>query len=340
MRPFVYTRAETAEQAVSRAGRVDGQDGVTRAPVQFLAGGTNIVDYFKLSCWTADELIDINGLRHDHGQIEVTGEGIRFGGLVGMRQAAEHPVVVRDYPVIADSLRFAASPQLRNMATLAGNVLQRTRCSYFRDIDYVECNKRQPGSGCAAMGGDNRIHAVLGVSDLCIASYPGDLAQALVALDTRVETVGPAGTRAFALRDLHTGSDRPEVETILAPGELVTALAVPAGPHTRRSTYVKIRDRESFEFGVATAAVALDLAPDGTVRDVRIALGGGLAYRPWRADAAEDFLRGQPVSAETAGQAGRIALDGAVTHGGNDQLPELGARTVARALLQAAEMQV
>lgn len=339
MRPFVYSRVDTAEQAVARAARDGGGPGATRSPVQFLAGGTNIVDYLKLSCWTADELVDINGLRGEHGSVEVTPEGIRFGALARLREAAEHPLVVRDYPVIAESLGRAASAQIRNMATMAGNVLQRTRCGYFRDVDYDECDKRLPGSGCAAIGGRNRMHAVLGVSDRCIASYPGDLAQALVALDTRVETLGPDGARTFALRDLHTGADRPEVETILVPGELITALVVPPGPHTRRSTYVKVRDRESYEFAVASAAVALDLAPNGMAVDVRIAVGG-LAYRPWRADAAEDFLRDQRLTTETAERAGRIALDGAVTHGDNNYLPELGARTVARALMQAAGMRV
>jgi xanthine dehydrogenase YagS FAD-binding subunit len=335
----VYTRVDTAQQAVALAGAVDGALSPTIAPVQFLAGGTNIVDYLKLSCWTADELVDINGLRDEHGSIEVTDEGIRFGALVRLRQAADHPVVGRDYPVIAETLERAASPQIRNMATLAGNVLQRTRCTYFRDVDYDECNKRSPGSGCAAIGGNNRTHAVLGVSDGCIASYPGDLAQALVALDARVETLGRDGARAFPLRDLHTDADRPEVETILAPGELITALFVPSGPHTRRSAYVKVRDRESYEFAVARAAVALDLAADATVTDVRIAVGG-LAYRPWRADEAEAFLRGRTLTADTAAEAGRVALAGAVTHGDNNHSPELGARTVARALMQAAEMEV
>ncbi|WP_326557025.1 FAD binding domain-containing protein [Micromonospora sp. NBC_01796] len=333
----MYTRVDTAEQAVARAAAVDGALGPTNSPIQFLAGGTNIVDYLKLSCWTADELVDINGLRDVHGSVEVTAEGIRFGSLVRLHQAADHPVVGRDYPVIAETLQRAASQQIRNMATLGGNLLQRTRCSYFRDVDYDECNKRRPGSGCAAIGGKNRMHAVLGVSDRCIASYPGDLAQALVALDTRVETLGRDGVRTFPLRDLHTGADRPEVETILAPGELITALFVPSGPHTRRSTYLKVRDRESYEFAIASAAVALDLAGDGTVTDVRIA-PGGLAYRPWRADAAEAFLRGRALTTDNAAQTGRVALAGAVTHGDNNHSPELGARTVARALMQAAEM--
>ncbi|MEV4758238.1 FAD binding domain-containing protein [Micromonospora sp. NPDC049559] len=339
MRPFVYSRVATAEQAVARAAvPADTVESATRAPAQFLAGGTNVVDYFKLACWDAVELVDINDLRDEHGAIEARPDGIRFGALVGMRQAAEDPDVVRDYPVIAEALRQSASQQIRNVGTLAGNVLQRTRCGYFRDVDYDECNKRAPGSGCAAIGGPNRGHAVLGVGDRCIASYPGDLAPALVALDARVETLGPRGGRTFPLRTLHTGAERPEVETILAPGELITGFLVPAGPHTRRSTYVKVRDRESYEFGLATAAVALDLAPDGIVRDARIALGGGLTYRPWRADAAEGSLRDQPLTEETAAAAGRLALEGAVTHGDNDYLPELGARTVARALLRAARM--
>ncbi len=340
MRPFTYTRAADAASAVRAGGLPPGspKTAPTSAPAQFLAGGTNIIDFMKLGSWEASSLVDINDLEREHGRIEASADGLRLGGLVRMSAAADDPAVNRDYPVIAQSLQLAASAQLRNMASLAGNALQRTRCTYFRNTDYAHCNKRKPGSGCDAIGGNNRTHAVLGVNDRCIASYPGDFAQALVALDARVETVGPAGRRTVRFEDLHTGPERPEVETVLAPGELITAFVVPAGPHTRRSTYLKIRDRESYEYGLATAAVALDLAPDGAVRDARIAMAG-VHYRPYRAHAAEASLRGKRLDEATADHAGQLAMQGAVTHGENDYKPELGQRTVARALLHAAALE-
>ena len=340
MRPFSYTRAADAVSAVIVATpRRDAPATTpTSAPVQFIAGGTNIVDFMKLGSWEAEGLVDINDLAREHGTITVGPEGLRLGALARMSEAADHADVNRDYPVVAQTLKLAASAQLRNMASLAGNVLQRTRCTYFRNIDYAQCNKRVPGSGCAAIGGNNRTHAVLGVSERCISNYGGDFAQALVALDARVETRGPAGARVLRLEDLHTGSERPEVETVLHPGELITAFVVPAGPHTRRSTYVKVRDRESYQYGLATAAVALDLAPDGVVRVARIAMAG-VAYKPWRAHAAEASLRGEPLTEASADRAGRIAMQGAVVHGENAFKPELGARTVTRALIQAAAME-
>ncbi len=339
MRPFSYTRAADAASAVRLAAQPGARTPPTSAPVQFLAGGTNIVDFMKLGSWEAQGLVDINDLERQHGAVSAGPDGLRLGALARMSQVADDPVVNRDYPVIAQSLHLAASAQLRNMASLGGNVLQRTRCTYFRNTDYAQCNKRVPGSGCAAIGGVNRTHAVLGVSDRCISNYPGDFAQALVALDARVEILGPSGPRAIRFEDLHTGPERPERETVLAPGELITGFVVPAGPHTRRSVYVKVRDRESYEYGLATAAVALDLAPDGVVRDARIGMAG-VAYRPHRAHAAEAALKGRKLDEAAAHAAGRAAMAGAVTHGGNDYKPELGRRTVARALLQAAALQV
>ena len=338
MRPFTYARAADAPAAVRAASQPGVRTAPTSAPVQFLAGGTNIIDFMKLGSWEAASLVDINDLEREHGAISAGPDGLRLGALVRMSRAADDPTVNRDYPVIAQSLKLAASAQLRNMASLGGNVLQRTRCTYFRNPDYAHCNKRVPGSGCAAIGGINRTHAVLGVNDRCISNYPGDFAQALVALDARVETLGPGGRRTLRFEDLHTGPERPQVETVLAPGELITGFLVPSGPHTRRSTYVKVRDRESYEYGLATAAVALDLAPDHTVRDARIAMAG-MAYKPWRARAAEASLRGHVLTEASAEQAGRVALQGAVTHGHNAYKPELGARTVARALLQAAALE-
>ena len=337
MRPLLYDRVSTDAAAV-RLAAAGGGVTPTRSPVQFLAGGTNIVDFMKLDSWRADHLVDINDLADEHGRIEATPQGLRLGALVRMSQAADDATVNRDYPVIAETLKLAASAQLRNMASLGGNVLQRTRCNYFREANYAHCNKRAPGSGCAALEGVNRQHAVLGVSEQCISTYPGDFAQALVALDAHVETVGPTGRRLIRFEELHTGPERPEIETVLKPGELITAFVVPAGPWTRRSIYVKVRDRDSYQYGLATAAVALDLAPDGAVREARIGLGG-VAYKPWRAHAAEAFLKGQRLDEASAGQAGEIAFQGAKAHGGNAYKLDLGPRTLARALLQASTME-
>jgi xanthine dehydrogenase YagS FAD-binding subunit len=330
MRPIAYQRAETAADAVQLAGR---------AGAQFLAGGTTLLDLMKTGAMAPESLVDINGLEASHGRIEGGADGLRLGALVRMSQAAADPVVRRDYPVIAQALDLAASQQLRNMASLGGNVLQRTRCRYFRDPDRGACNKRDPGSGCAALGGVNRLHAVLGVSDACIASYPGDFGQALAALDATVEIAGPNGARAIRFEDLHTLPGRtPQVETTLSAGELITGLRVPAGPWTRRSLYVKVRDRESYEFALASAAIALDLE-GGVVRAARIALGG-VSSRPWRSREAEAALSGKPVDAATAQAAAEAAFAGAVTHGQNAFKPELGRRTLVRALLEAARMEI
>ncbi|HEX3868189.1 MAG TPA: FAD binding domain-containing protein, partial [Gemmatimonadaceae bacterium] len=257
MRPFTYSRAATTDDAVN-------------ASAPFLAGGTVMLDLMKLGTMQPSALVDINDLEREHGDIVATSGGLRLGALVRMARAADDPMVKRDYPVIAQSLLLAASAQIRNMATLGGNVLQRTRCAYFRDPSYRECNKRNPGSGCAAMAGVNRLHAVLGTSHACIATYPGDFAQALIALDASVDIVGPAGPRTIAFEALHREpGDQPEIETVLDAGDLITAFTVPAGPWTRRSLYLKIRDRQSYEFGVATAAVALDL--DATTLMIRTA---------------------------------------------------------------------
>ena len=338
MRPFSYSRAADASAAVRLAAQPGARTPPTSAPVQFLAGGTNIIDFMKLGSWEAQGLVDINDLQREHGAVVAGPDGLRLGALARMSQVADDPVVNRDYPVIAQTLQLAASAQLRNMASLGGNVLQRTRCTYFRNTDYAQCNKRKPGSGCAAIGGNNRMHAVLGVTDKCIASSPGDFPAALAALDARVETVGPAGRRTIRFEDLHTGPEQPERETVLVPGELITAFVVPSGPHTRRSLYVKVRDRQSYEYGLATAAVALDLGPDGGVRDARIGMAG-VHYRPYRAHAAEALLKGRRLDAAAADAAGRAAMAGAVTHGENDYKPDLGRRTVARALLQAAALE-
>jgi xanthine dehydrogenase YagS FAD-binding subunit len=337
MRPFRYARAADAPDAVRLAsGQAHGP--ANAAPAQFLAGGTTLLDLMKLGTMRPSALIDINPLDAQHGQIELAAEGLKLGALVRMSQAADDSRIRRDYPVIAESLDLAASPQLRNMASLGGNVLQRTRCQYFRDPSWNACNKRSPGSGCAALNGVNRKHAVLGVSERCIASYPGDFAQALVALGAMAETFGPEGARVIPFEQLHRGADRPETETVLAPGELIIRFVVPAGPWTRRSTYLKIRDRQSYAFALASAAVALDMDGD-RVRTVRIALGG-VAYRPWRAHEAEAVLNGQPLTGATAAAAARAAFSGARPRAENAYKVELGQRTLVRALLQAGSLRV
>jgi xanthine dehydrogenase YagS FAD-binding subunit len=330
MRPFAYRRAESPAAAVQAA---------SRATAQYLAGGTNILDYMKLDVSQPETLIDINDLERDLGQIDASARGLHLGALVRMADAAEHLAIRHDYPVIAQSLGLAASQQLRNMASLGGNVLQRTRCQYFRTTNWHACNKRDPGSGCAAIGGVNRKHAVLGASDKCIATYPGDFAQALVALDATVELLGLAGPRTIRFEELHRlPGTTPHIETSLASGELITGFFVPAGPWARRSLYLKVRDRESYEFAIASAAVALDL-DGGIVRQARIGLGG-VATKPWRAREAEEALTGQRLTEDSATRAAEAAFAGAQTHGANAYKPELGRRTLVRALLQAANLEI
>jgi xanthine dehydrogenase YagS FAD-binding subunit len=341
MRPFAYQRVSETSSALRTAlAHPGGSDHRADGAAVYLAGGTTLIDLMKLDVMRPQVLVDINALAERHGRIEATARGLRLGALARMADVANDPHVRREFPVVAESLQLAASGQLRNMASLAGNVLQRTRCSYFRDTSYTACNKRDPGSGCAAIDGINRTHAVLGTTDQCIATYPGDFAQALIALDGRVETLGPSGARVIPFAQLHRPrADIPEIETTLLPGELITALIIPGGPHTRRSTYLKVRDRQSYEFALASAAVALDLSRDGIVRDARIGLGG-IHYAPYRATAAEMVLRHGRLDEALAVAAAQAALEGAVTHKHNSYKPELARRTLVRALLHARDMAI
>jgi len=339
MQAFTYVRADdlgSALQAGQAAGA--GAGPANAAPTQFIAGGTTILDLMKLGTMRPRALVDINGLQSSLGEITTGDKGLRLGALVRMSQAADHPDVLREYPVVAQSLQLAASAQLRNMASLGGNVLQRTRCQYFRDPSWPACNKREPGSGCSALEGVNRKHAVLGVGEKCIAEYPGDFAPVLAALGATVDIAGPAGRRNIAFEDLHKGPDRPEEETTLAPGELITALTIPSGAWTRRSLYLKVRDRQSYEFGLATAAVALDLQ-DGKVREARIGLGG-VAYRPWRSREAENALKGKPLDETSANAAAEAAFREAQPRHDNAYKVELGRRTLVRALLEAGKLEI
>lgn len=332
MKPFAFYKARDAGDAVDAAVS-------SRASAQFIAGGTNMLDYMKLNVLQPDQLVDINALaKSEHGHIEVSDDGLRLGALVRMAEAQDHPLIKRDYPVIAESLMLAASQQIRNMASLGGNILQKTRCEYFRETSWP-CNKRNPGSGCAAFEGMNREHAVLGGGPACIATYHGDFAQALIALDATIETVGPRGPRSIPFSKLHRlPRETPNIETTLEPGELVTFIGVPAGPYTRRSRYLKIRDRQSYQFALASVAIALDLDGD-IVRDVRIALGG-VATVPWRAWDAEDILRGKVLNDETARRAADVAFAGAEPREHNAFKIPLGKAAVVRALLETKEMKI
>jgi xanthine dehydrogenase YagS FAD-binding subunit len=323
MQPFNYSR--------------DLNDISTDRGMRFLAGGTTLLDLMKLEVETPKLVIDIN--RNEKlRRIDIGDDAVRFGALVTMAEAADHPEISRRYPIIAQSLALAASAQIRNMATLAGNLLQRTRCMYFRDISYEACNKRKPGSGCSALHGVNRIHAVLGTNDNCIATYPGDFAQAMIALDASVETQGVEGRREIPISELHRPpADRPDLETVLEPGEMIEVIKVPRADF-RRSLYLKIRDRASYEFAIASAAVALDLT-EGSVRDARIALGG-VAYRPWRARDAEDVLHGKPLNEDQTQRAAEVAFAAARPQRHNAFKVELGKQTLIRALIEARDMEV
>jgi xanthine dehydrogenase YagS FAD-binding subunit len=337
MHPFTYLRSQDADQAIA-----SNHGGMTEeshlAVPQYLAGGTTLLDLMKLGTLAPSHVIDIKGLAPSYGSIDLTQTELRLGALVTMATAADHPDIREYFPVIAQSLYLAASPQIRNMATLGGNVLQRTRCNYFRDPSWPACNKRAPGSGCGALQGVNRKHAVLGVSNDCIATYPGDFAQALIALDAKVEIVNVTGKRILPFEDLHVvPGTTPQRETSLQSGDLITGFVIPRHGWLRRSLYLKLRDRESYEFALASAAVALDL--DGEiVREVRIGLGG-VATKPWRAREAETTLRGRALTRESAHAAAEAAFATALSHGSNDYKGELGRRTLVRALLQAKALE-
>jgi xanthine dehydrogenase YagS FAD-binding subunit len=305
--------------------------------VQALAGGTTLIDLMKLDVMRPNTVVDINPLADQLSGIDLSGGNLRLGALARMSDVAANGDVQRAYPVIADALKLAASPQLRNMATLGGNVLQRTRCTYFRDVSYDSCNKRNPGSGCAALEGFNRTHAVLGTSEQCIATYPGDFAQALIALDATIDIVGKAGKRSIPFFQLHKApGDTPQIETILAAGDLISGFSVQG--QWPRSVYLKARDRQSYEFALASAAIALDVG-DGVVRDARVALGG-VATVPWRAHEAEALLKGQKFDDGLAQRAAEAAFAGARAQKHNAFKIALGQRVVARALHQAAAMEV
>ncbi|EST32763.1 hypothetical protein N566_19820, partial [Streptomycetaceae bacterium MP113-05] len=283
----------------------------------FLAGGTNLVDHMKLGVAAPHMLVDVSRL--PLAEVTPTPQGgLRVGTAVRNSDLAAHPLVRTRYPALSRALLSGASGQLRNAATTGGNLLQRTRCRYFQDVT-TPCNKREPGTGCAAIGGWDRHHAVLGASEHCVAVHPSDMAVGLLALDATVHVLGPDGARTLPLAELHRlPGDTPERDTALVHGELITAVELPPPTAlTRRSTYRKVRERASYAFALVSVAAALDVDEDaGTVRDVRIALGG-VAHKPWRAERAEDALRGAPATEDAFRRAAETELAAAQTRDGN-----------------------
>lgn len=316
MRPFELTAPTTLDDALATPGT-------------FLAGGTTLVDLMKLNVLTPRHVLDINDV--PLRGIDTT-DGLRFGALERMSDIAAHPGV---YPAISRALLLSASQQLRNMASIGGNLLQRTRCSYFRDVA-TPCNKRVPGSGCPALEGANRMHAILGTGGSCAATHASDVAVALVALDAELRLAGPDGTRTVKLAEFYRlPGDTPEVENDLRTGELITEVVVPELAWAANSTYVKVRDRQSYEFALCSAAVALDVR-DGVVADARIA-AGGVGTVPWRLPAVEDALRGKPATQATFEAAVAGAADGARPLSENAFKVPLLKRTLIRALLELTE---
>jgi xanthine dehydrogenase YagS FAD-binding subunit len=323
MIPFEYVRAPDEAQAVD-AGRAPN--------AAYIAGGTTLVDLMRLEVMKPQRVVDLNGLPATIE--ELPGGGVRLGALARNSDVATHASIVERFPVLAEALLAGASPQVRNMASTGGNLLQRTRCPYFRDVASA-CNKREPGSGCSALDGYARSHAVLGISDHCIATHPSDMCVALVALDALVHARAADGsTRAIAITDFHTlPGAKPEIESVLTPGELITYVELPARPFAARSRYVKVRDRASFAFALVSAAVALELH-GRTIVEARVALGG-VATKPWRAHEAEAELAGRAMSPDVFAHAAAAAMSGARVRPDNAFKVELARRTVARALARA-----
>lgn len=324
MNPFSYSRAANASQAVTELAANPG--------TKVLGGGTNLVDLMKMGVEKPDRLVDINRLPLEAVEELPDGNGIRIGGLARNSDVAGNALIKKNYPLLSAALLAGASPQLRNRATTGGNLLQRTRCPYFYDPDFPACNKRAPGSGCGAINGFNRMHAILGQSEQCIATHPSDMCVALAALEAVVRVQGFKGEREIPFAEFHRlPGDTPDHETNLAADEIIMAVDLPANPFAARSHYLKMRDRESYAFALVSVAAALEVGPDGIIRTARIALGG-VAHKPWRAVEAEQLLagkRGEPGQFRAAAEA---ALAGAKGYQHNNFKIELARRSIVRAL--------
>ncbi|HEX8507169.1 MAG TPA: xanthine dehydrogenase family protein subunit M [Hymenobacter sp.] len=323
MNQFQYVRP-TKQQAAIDAVAKDGN-------AKFIAGGTNLVDLMKRGIMAPQKLVDINRLPLT--KIERSTNSLRIGALALNATVADDRQVRERQPLLVQAINAGASAQLRNMATTGGNMLQRTRCPYFYDTA-LPCNKREPGTGCGALEGINRMHAIFGFSDKCIAVHPSDMSVALVALDATVLVSGPKGDRRIPFGDLHRlPGDAPEKDTTLEPGELITAVEVPDGPFTKHVSYYKVRERASYAFALVSAAAALDL--DGnTIRAARLAMGG-VAHKPWRLTAAEQMLVGKPATEETFRQAAAVAMQGAKAFKYNEYKLRLAPNTLIQALKNA-----
>jgi xanthine dehydrogenase YagS FAD-binding subunit len=331
MKPFEFIRPPDPAAAVARAARAKtAQQG---ADVRFLAGGTTMIDLMKLNVETPAHLLDINRLPLDRIEATLDG-GLRIGATVRNADLANHATVQRDHAVLSQAILAGASAQLRNMATTAGNLLQRTRCPYFRDTA-MPCNKREPGSGCPAITGSNRTLAILGASQHCIATNPSDMCVAMAALEATIHVQGSRGPRAIPFADFHLlPGDTPHLETVLEPGDLVTHVVLPPPAPGSKHHYLKLRDRASYEFALASAAVVITIT-DGTVTRVRIALGG-VGTKPWRSPEAEAALVGQPANPASFRMAAEAALRPARPQSQNEFKIELARRCLAHGLQTAA----
>jgi xanthine dehydrogenase YagS FAD-binding subunit len=320
---FQYAAAKSVADAI---------DSVSSVPQsRFIAGGTGMVDLMKLDVETPQQLIDVHRLPLADLH-ETDSRGLRIGAMMRNSAVAYHPLVQGRYPLLADALLAGASAQLRNMATVGGNLMQRTRCTYFRDV-HAACNKRSPGSGCGAIEGFNRMHAVLGTSDSCIATHPSDMSVALACLDATIEVEGPGGQRTIPFADFHKlPKDTPHIETALASDELITAVILGRPMSNAKSLYCKVRDRASYEFALVSVAAVVELSGD-TIANARIAFGG-VATKPWRSTAAENALQGAPASESTFRKAAAAAVEGAVPRRHNGFKIELLKRTFVRTLTE------
>ncbi|MFT3698990.1 MAG: xanthine dehydrogenase family protein subunit M [Kofleriaceae bacterium] len=319
MTPFSYLRPATNAEAIKALSEPD---------TMALAGGTTLVDLMRLEVMRPARVVDLGGLALD--KITTNAGSITLGALATNTDVAEHPDVIAKLPALSDAIRAGASGQIRNMASVGGNLLQRTRCAYFRDTA-SPCNKRTPGSGCSALEGFARMHAIVGTSRDCIAAHPSDMCVALAALDAKVHIEGATGTRTVALGDFHTlPDDHPNIESVLKPGELVVAIEVPTTPIAAKSRYVKVRDRASYAFALASAAVALEIQ-GGTVKAARIALGG-VGTKPWREHAVEDVIVGKPATREAFTAAANLAVANADTRPDNAFKVPLVKRVIVRTM--------
>jgi xanthine dehydrogenase YagS FAD-binding subunit len=325
MMNFEYTRANDVADAIRQIA--------ADPTAKFIAGGTNLIDLMKGDVERPTRLIDVSRLPLT--SIEETGDGgLRIGALVPNSDLAYHPLIEQRYPVLASAILAGASQQLRNMASTGGNLLQRTRCFYFYD-NTTPCNKREPGSGCSAIKGVNRINAILGTSEACIATHPSDMCVALAALEAKVHVMGPEGARAISFAEFHRlPGDTPQLDTNLRRDEIVTAIELPQNGFATNYTYLKIRDRLSYAFALVSIAAGLDLEGE-TIKEARVALGG-VAHKPWRSVEAEAALRGQPATAESFGEAADLLLRDARGYGHNNFKIDLARRGIVRALTQAA----